>query len=102
VVDLRRGAELGLSGVIDELLGGRPDAVPHRLATASPSELLPLGVPPLLIHGAPDQHVPVELSRRYLERGRAYGDPAELIDPRLPQEREAVARIERMLGGLDA
>jgi acetyl esterase/lipase len=111
VVDLRRGSELGLSrGVVDELLGGRPDAVPDRLAAASPYELLPLGLRQLLIHGALDEHVPIELSRRYVERARAYGDPVELlelpetghfelIDPRLLQGREVIERTERMLGG---
>jgi acetyl esterase/lipase len=114
VLDLRRGSELGLSGgVIDRLLGGTPDAVPHRLATASPYELLPLGLRQLLIHGALDDLVPPELSRRYAERATAYGDPIELIelpetghfepiDTRLLQGIEVVGQVERMLRGLEA
>jgi acetyl esterase/lipase len=109
VPDLRRGAELGLSsGVVDQLLGGPPDAIPHRLATASPYELLPLGVPQLLVHGVDDPNVPIELSRRYAERARNYGDPLdllempgtghfELIDPRLLQGLAVLERVERML-----
>ena len=109
VVDLRRASELGLStGVVDQLLGGPPDAVPHRLATASPYELLPLGVPQLLIHGTEDPNVPVELSRRYAERARNYGDPVELvempdtehfelIDPRLLQGLAVLERVEAMV-----
>jgi acetyl esterase/lipase len=109
VVDLRRGSELGLSrGAVDELLGGRPGAVPERLALASPFELLPLGRPQILIHGQLDQVVPIELSRRYAERAAALGDPVELvelpgtghfelIDPRRPQGVEVVARALRLL-----
>jgi acetyl esterase/lipase len=114
VLDLRRGSELGLSGrVIDQLLGGTPGVVPHRLATASPYELLPLGRPQLLVHGQRDEAVPIELSRRYAERARAYGDPVELvelpetghfelIDTRLLQGLEVVRRVERMARGLEA
>jgi hypothetical protein len=63
-----------------------------------------------LNHGALDDHDPIELSRRYVERPRAYGDPVELIelpetghfdliDPRLLQGRAVVERAEHMLGG---
>jgi len=53
VSDLRRAWELGLSqGVVEELLGGRPEQVPERYAAASPQELLPLGVPQILVHGS--------------------------------------------------
>jgi pimeloyl-ACP methyl ester carboxylesterase len=109
LVDLRRGSELGLSdGAVDRLLGGPAASLPERLALASPYELLPLGVPQLLIHGQLDRHVPIELSRRYAERAAALGDPVELvelpatghfelIDPECWQGREVLDRIERML-----
>ncbi len=80
VVDLARAAELGLSdGVMRQLLGGSPAEVPARYAAASPIELLPLGVPQALLHGATDDSVPLELSERYTQAATTAGDDARLI-----------------------
>jgi len=80
VADLRRGSALRLSsGVVDELLGGPPEAFPERYAAASPLELLPLGVPQVLIHGTDDANVPYELSAGYAARARVLGDAVELV-----------------------
>ena len=81
VVDLAEAYRLGLSsGAAAELLGGSPAEVPARYAEASPAELLPFGVPQLLVHGRHDDVVPVGMSRRYAERGRAAGDAVELVE----------------------
>ena len=61
------------------LLGGKPDDVPSRYAQTNPSELLPLGVPLRLIHGALDPYVPVEQSRDFAALARSKGDNAELV-----------------------
>ncbi len=80
VINLREAAELQLSnGVTQELMGGSPDQYPERYATASPAELLPLGVPQLLIHGTNDQNVPFQISQHYLEKAQALGDAVKLI-----------------------
>lgn len=80
VSDLRRVWELHLSqGAAAELLGGSPDQVPERYAVASPIELLPLGVPQVLIHGTADDAVPYELSERYCAAASAAGDGCRLI-----------------------
>lgn len=80
VLDLRRGFDLRLSDdVIRMLLGGSPAERPARYAATSPIELLPLGVPQVLIHGSDDAHVPYEMSRRYYDAARAAGDAAELV-----------------------
>ncbi|MDQ3706460.1 MAG: alpha/beta hydrolase [Chloroflexota bacterium] len=80
VVDLRRGWELKLSsGVVEDFLGGSPEAVPGRYATASPIELLPTGVPMSLIHGTDDDNVPYEISERYVQAARQRGDDTELV-----------------------
>jgi len=63
------------------LLGGTPAEVPERYAAASPLQLIPLGVPVLLVHGPGDETVDVSHSRRYAQRTRAAGDPVELIEP---------------------
>lgn len=64
-----------------DLLGGTPDEVPDRYAAADPMRLVPLGVPTLLVHGADDETVSVEQSRRYAEAARAAGDVVELVEP---------------------
>jgi acetyl esterase/lipase len=64
-----------------EFLGGTPDEVPERFAAADPMQLVPLGVPTLLVHGASDETVPVARSREYAEAARAAGDDVTLIEP---------------------
>jgi acetyl esterase/lipase len=64
-----------------ELLGGAPDEVPERYAQADPMQLVPLGIPILLVHGAEDATVPVKRSRRFAEAARAAGDDVTLIEP---------------------
>ena len=114
VADLRRAWELRLSdNVTEKLLDGTPTQVPARYASASPYDLLPLGVPQIMLHGTADENVPFEISQRYTERARALGDDARLIplpnaghfepvDPATPQwavvERETLA----LLGARDA
>ncbi len=108
VADLRRGWELGLSsGVVGDLLGGDPTAVPAHYRDTSPRELLPLGLPQRLIHGTADNIVPFTISEGYTQAAKAAGDDArllpladlghfELIDPRStawPTVRDTVAAL---------
>jgi acetyl esterase/lipase len=80
VADLRAAYDLRLSQrVVVELLDGSPDAVPARYASASPAELLPLGVPQVLIHGTSDGPVPFQISADYAARAASLGDQASLI-----------------------
>jgi hypothetical protein len=57
-----------------ELLGGPPDELPDRYAHASPAELLPLGIPQILVHGSADEDVDPSITDVYAERARACGD----------------------------
>lgn len=80
VLDLQRAEELRLSeNVTRQLLGGTPAQVPERYAAASPIELLPLGVPQVLVHGAEDTSVPLEISQRFERAAVAVGDQASLL-----------------------
>jgi acetyl esterase/lipase len=82
VVDLRRGFELGLGGgAVGALLGGGPTEVSSRYASASPADLLPLGVPQRLFHGALDSIVPLALSEAYVAHAKERGDTAVLSAP---------------------
>jgi len=68
-------------GAARELLGGGPDEVPERYAQVDPMQLVPIGIPILLVHGAEDATVPVKRSRRFAEAARAAGDDVTLIEP---------------------
>ena len=79
-LDLDELSRLGTSdAVVDLLLGGTPDEVPHRYAEASPRRRLPIGVPLLLVHGERDDDVPVHVSREFAAAARAAGDDCELV-----------------------
>lgn len=66
-------------GVTKELMGGTPAEVPERYAQGSPLELLPFGIPQVLIHGVQDQIVPVETVRDYCEAADESGDKVDLV-----------------------
>jgi len=81
VTDLARGAEDGLGGgACAAPLGGPPRQLPDRYAAASPTALLPLGVPVLLVHGGLDDDVPPGQSRAFAHAARAAGDSVELVE----------------------
>jgi len=68
VLDVRRAWELGLSNdVAREFLRDDID----NAALAAPIERLPLGVPALLVHGAQDDTVPLEISERFARESGA-------------------------------
>jgi acetyl esterase/lipase len=80
VVDLERAHALRLSSdIVTEFLGGSPAQVPERYRLGSPSALIPLGVPQILIHGTEDDTVPASLSTGYHLRATALGDDVRLI-----------------------
>lgn len=80
VVDLRAATRAG-AGVqpVVELMGAWPDEAEDLYALASPIELLPLGVPQLLVHGESDRLVGVQQSIKYARAARACGDSVELL-----------------------
>jgi dipeptidyl aminopeptidase/acylaminoacyl peptidase len=79
-LDLDELSRLGTSdNVVNQLLGGTPEDVPHRYAQASPRQRLPIGVPLLLVHGERDDDVPPCISREFAEAARAAGDDCELV-----------------------
>lgn len=117
-VDLRFLSALPLldgyvhSRVVDELVGGPPDVVPERFAAASPFDLLPLGVPQVLVQGTADDYTPRDVPLRYVRAAQLLGDPVKItwiagadhfdpIDPVLPAFRP-VRDIVFALLGVDA
>jgi acetyl esterase/lipase len=100
-----------VSDVRDSVARRGPDSAPARFMApehyeaGSPLELVPLGVPQIVLHGTEDDSVPYEMSERYVE---AAGGEAELltlpntghfelIDPQAPQFAETLAAIRRFL-----
>jgi acetyl esterase/lipase len=63
-----------------DFIGGDPTTYPDRYADASPTELLPLGVPQVLVHGTADDVVPMDISRGHATKADAAGDQVTLIE----------------------
>jgi acetyl esterase/lipase len=81
VLDLERAEQLGLGGhAASQLLGGSPRRRHDRYALADPTALLPIGGRLVAVHGTLDETVPVEISRRYVDRAISAGDQAELME----------------------
>lgn len=78
VLDLRRAWALGIEAV-GRLMGGTPEEFPTRYGTGSPAELLPLGVPQVLLLGSDDRIVPATLSETYRKEALARGDDVQLV-----------------------
>ena len=66
------------TGNAAQLLGGMPHEVPERYAAASPTQLLPMGVPITLLCGRHDDTVPVAHSEVFYRRAQAFGDTVHL------------------------
>ncbi len=64
---------------IRRLLGGGPKDVPDRYRDASPTMLLPLGVPQVNISGLRDQAVPFAHGKAHVEAARKAGDDARFV-----------------------
>lgn len=109
VLDLEAAWRLHLSNdAVVGLLGAAfPDA-PERYMTASPAAMLPLGVSQVLLHGTSDAHVPIEISRNYMQAALAAHDPVEyielegmdhfdLIDPRSSAWATTVEALDSMI-----
>ncbi len=84
VVDLIEASGRGLVGgetIVHRLMGGSPAEVPERYRDVSPRELLPLGVPQLLVQGLLD-YIPdlVDMNRQHLAAAREAGDEVELVE----------------------
>lgn len=78
-LDLERCAELQLSqGAVDAFLGGPAADRQELVAIASPTAMLPIGVPQAVIHGTADTSVPFEISVRHHAAAVARGDACDL------------------------
>lgn len=65
--------------VVRAMLGGTPDSVPQRYAQVPAIDMLPLGIPQVLIWGARDDQVPLAMAERYTRAARETGDSVRLV-----------------------
>jgi acetyl esterase/lipase len=65
--------------VVTNLMGGTPAAMPERFAQASPMQLLPLGVPQVVVLGEHEEYVPLSLARTYVQAAERAGDQVRLM-----------------------
>lgn len=73
IVDMRAYIQGGLKGCVDgelQAMGGKPDEHPSRYAKVSPAQLLPLGIPQVLIWGTSDDIVPESLFTAYEQQAQ--------------------------------
>lgn len=110
VLDLAAATHLHLGDdAVTAFLGGGPGDRRERSRLASPYELLPLGVPMLLVHGQEDDVVPVTQSLALADAATAAGDEVTLatpddidhlgvIDPDTSAWRDVASWLQRELG----
>jgi acetyl esterase/lipase len=82
IVDMRAFVDYGRQPCGERhirVMGGLPDRWPARYAAVSPAELLPLGIPQVLIWGADDTVVPESLFHDYENRVRAGGENVRIV-----------------------
>lgn len=68
----------GCNASVTPLLGGGPTDVAERYRAVSPIELLPIGVPLQLVHGALDSIVPVAMTSMFAQKATAAGDHVDV------------------------
>jgi acetyl esterase/lipase len=82
IADMRVYAERGPQGCAEgglRVMGGTAGEHPERYAAASPIELLPLGVPQVLVWGEEDTIVPERLFEEYEAKAKKSGDSVEIV-----------------------
>ncbi len=67
------------NGAVDDLMGGPPDEAGDAYTYASPTELLPLGVDQVVVHGLDDDIVPLDQSTIYAAKAEEAGDEVVVI-----------------------
>jgi len=81
VVDLQHAWGLHLSNdAVVEFLGGKPNEVPDHYHEADPMQLQISKATEWLIHGAADDVVPPDFSRRYVEKKKKRSENVHLLE----------------------
>jgi acetyl esterase/lipase len=67
------------SDAVERFMGSAPKQVPDAYSVASPDELLPLGVPQVIVYGTNDAVVPPDQSSAYAGKAKKAGDEVTVI-----------------------
>jgi pimeloyl-ACP methyl ester carboxylesterase len=107
ILNLAESVEIMVcGGLAEQLLEG---GVPERYAETSPSDLVPLGVRQVLIHGTADAIIPLVVSQHYRQVARAAGDHHvqlrkirdgdhfDVTDPSSPKWPQVIKRIVELV-----
>ena len=112
IADMRVYADRGPRGCAEatpRVMGGLAAQHPDRYAAVSPAELLPLGIPQVLVWGEEDTIVPERLFEAYEGKAKQSGDSVEILrvkgaghhdlcTPGGPAWAQMVGAIRRLLG----
>ena len=72
--------EQGCQGdVVEQMMGGKPSAVPRHYADTSARGMVPLGLREVTIWGGRDEIAPVSLGESYTAAAKQAGDPVRLM-----------------------
>ena len=63
---------------VKALMGGSPSEVPDRYSAADPADLLPLGIPQILVQGNEDDQIPSALPTRWAQAAKRQGDSVDV------------------------
>ena len=113
IPNLRTDTETACGPDVLKKLAGPPSKARRDVyADTSPFNLLPLGVPQVVIHGAEDTTVPPAIGRAYVQAARVAGDKVDFhappgghveeITPGTPAWEDAVASIQALFRGAPA
>lgn len=75
-----RGYGASCGDAVSKVISGSTGKTPERISQTSPIELLPLGAPQILIHGAKDRIVPFQMTRDYEVVAKSKGDSTRVIE----------------------
>ncbi|MGB6976971.1 MAG: alpha/beta hydrolase [Gammaproteobacteria bacterium] len=76
----KQGEDVCGSDVVGKLLGSSANQVDKHYKEASPNELLPLGIPQILIYGTEDKSVPLLFGHSYMQTALKKGDTVKLVE----------------------
>jgi pimeloyl-ACP methyl ester carboxylesterase len=81
ITDLARAKAEGIcADAAEQLVGAGPEVFPRRYAQASAEQLLPLGVPQVLVQGSRDHIVPPSHVAPYIRKAQELGDRIWLVE----------------------
>lgn len=81
IVDLIVSYNINIGeNAVEKLLQCTPSEDIYKYMETSPMELLPLKIPTTILHGNNDRHIPIEISKKFLNNSELYNSNLTLIE----------------------